>query len=376
MFKINAPDNWLGSAEKSIYKLVYNSGDEYGVIILSDNKFSFNENDYRKFVTYTYNKLAKDPDNINVTLHKVTPYSVLGMKNAPAVVFSAKGKKFFTFAPYVDHHAYSIIAVSWHDKSKILPSYLIDMLGRIAVETTKPKQIVSKFGEPIEVRNKVLPTKKPEHISTTDNSSSLAKPRREKIATSFTTRASSSNNNNTNMCFDRIAPIYKAHFLEIDKLKDQYYTKSAQEKDKIRAIANAKRAKLQAKIAQFISSNPVIGSKIPFKTFGNLPFTVQQVKVSMLNYSRMEFIVKAKINQDIKNTKGEIEQRISIYFGAIGKDNKPIKGTKNWATNHGWVKLLSGTVYDAMGHWNGVRLQNMGNFKYLKIMSKSEYKKR
>ena len=95
----------------------------------------------------------------------------------------------------------------------------------------------------------------------------------------------------------------------------------------------------------------------------------------MLNHSRMEFIITSKIKQDIKDNKGKLKQRISIYFVAIDKHNKPIKNTFNWATNDGWIKLYRGTIYDAQGHWNAERLQNMGNFKHLKIMTKEEYYK-
>ena len=375
-YRINASDGWLGLGGKSVYKLIYNSGKEYGAIVLSDRKYSFSEVDYRKFIDSTYKKLASNPDNINVTLEKVTPYNVLSMKNAPSVVFVAKGKKFFTFLPYVDGHAYSVIAVSWHEKSKILPSYLIDMLSRITVEAQKPKQIISKFNNSPETPNKSVPIQSSDNVSKPTSSNYPVAQREEKVVAPTIKTTSLPKENNSDLNFEQLSPIYNAYYQEILKLKKQYdEAKTKQEKSNIKDLVKVKRDKLKATIAKFSSSHSVIGSNIPFKVVGDLPFTVQQVKVSMINHSRMEFIITSKTNQDIKDNKGKLKQRISIHFVAIDKYDKPIKGTFNWATNHGWVKLFRGTIYDAQGHWNAERIQNMGNFKHLKIMTKEEYDK-
>lgn len=180
----------------------------------------------------------------------------------------------------------------------------------------------------------------------------------------------------TNPYFNKLSPIYKAYYQEIAILKDKYRAaKTKQDKAKIKDVVKEKRENLKYKIKQFCSDNQIIGSNIPFEVVGDLPFTVQQLKVNMVTHSRMEFIIKIKINQDIQDAKGKIEQRTNVYFAAFDKDDNLIKGTDNWATNDGWIKLLAGTIYDAQGHWNANRLQNMRDFKYLKIMPKSEYDK-
>ena len=210
-YKINASDGWLGLGGKSIYKLIYNSGKEYGAIVLSDRKYSISEADYLKFIDSTYKKLASDPDNINVTLEKVTPYNVLSMKNAPSVVFVAKGKKFYTFLPYIDGRAYSVVVVSWHEKSKILPSYLIDMLSRITVEGQKPKQIISKFNNPPKTPNKSVPTQNSDKGSKAASSNYPVAQREEKVVVPTSKTTTSPKGNNSDLYFEQTFSQFTMH---------------------------------------------------------------------------------------------------------------------------------------------------------------------
>lgn len=387
IYTIKVADGWSGSFfKKNLYKLKYNSDGKYAIIVLGNINSSYNEKQYNKFLTGVYTKLAANPKYTDVVLNKVTPYSVLGMNNAPAIVFVSKGKRFFGFVPYINHRAYYIIVGFRDNKSKTVPDYVIDMLGNIALNTIEPRQIVNKMGNAIAAKGQAAPAKRPRENFNKNRSSVPEKQNAGMVASSSSassfgsqskaSRLNTAGTGDASPYFAELAPIFKAHFKELVELKNRWRAaKTKQEKAQIRSLAKPKREKLKAVIAQFCTKYPIIGSSIPFKTVGNLPFTVQQVKVSMLSYSRMEFIIKAKLNQDIKDSKGKIKQRTEIYFAAFGKNDRFIKDTSNWATNDGWIKLNRGTIYDAHGHWNGIRLQNMGDFKYIKIMSKSDYDK-
>ena len=174
----------------------------------------------------------------------------------------------------------------------------------------------------------------------------------------------------------KLPSIYKAYLQEISDLHTSYRkAKTKEEKVKIKSERNAKRQELKDAIAKYNQSVPLKGTELPFKVLGDLPFTVQSVKITQVDYNSVDFMIQVKINQDIKDKKGKIAQRTNVYFAAVDADDKLIPDTDNWATNDGWVKLLAGTIYDTKGHWNSNRVQNMENFKSLIIMPKAEYKK-
>lgn len=387
IYTIKVADGWAGSVfKKNLYKLKYNSNGKYGIVVLGDINSSYNEEQYNKFLTGAYTRLAGNPKYTDVVLNKVTPYRVLGMKNVPAIVFVSKGKRFFCFAPYVNHRAYYIIVGFRDNKSKTVPGYVIEMLDNITLNTKEPRQIINKMGGTIQAQGQAAPANGPREKFDKTRSSVPERQNAGKVASSsssssFGFQSSSGHLNKAGTgdatpYFSELAPIFKEHFRDLSELRNRWSAaKTKQEKAQIRSLAKPKREKLKAAIAQFCTKNPIIGSNIPFKAVGDLPFTVQQVKVNMLSYSRMEFTIKAKLNQDIKDSKGKVKQRMEIYFAAFDKNGRFIKDTSNWGTNDGWISLNRGIIYDAQGHWNGIRLQNMGNFKYIKIMSKSDYDK-
>ncbi len=180
----------------------------------------------------------------------------------------------------------------------------------------------------------------------------------------------------SNPYFGKLPPIYQSYAQSMMDLKAKYSTaKTREDKKKLKKLARAKRDQFKSRIAKFNSTHQIVGSKLPYKVVGEIPYTVQYIEITKLIYSSIKFNVRVKINKDIINSKGKIEQRINIYFAAFDKNNKFIKGTTNWATNHGWINLVAGTIYDGQGHWNANRLQDMGDFKYIQIMSKDEYEK-
>jgi hypothetical protein len=183
----------------------------------------------------------------------------------------------------------------------------------------------------------------------------------------------------SNAYFGKLPAIYQKYIQEMSELHAEYKkAKKAKDKDekaKIKVKRNAKREELKEAIATFDQVTPLKGEKLPFKVSGNLPFVVQSVTITNVDYNTVNFLIQVKINQDIKDAKGELSQRINVYFIAVDAKDKVIPGTNNWACNHGWIKLTSGTIYEAQGHWNSNRVQNMGDFSFLSIMSKADYEK-
>ncbi len=180
----------------------------------------------------------------------------------------------------------------------------------------------------------------------------------------------------SNAYFGKLSSIYQSYFKEAANLYDTYKKAETQEeKTKINAERDEKKQELEDAIAKFNQTFPLKDKELPFKVSGDLPFTVQSVKITNVDYNSVDFTIQVKMNQDIKDDKGKIKERINVYFVAFDSADKVIPDTDNWATNDGWIKLLAGTIYDAQGHWNSNRVQNMGNFDFLKIMSKADYKK-
>ena len=180
----------------------------------------------------------------------------------------------------------------------------------------------------------------------------------------------------SNPYFGKLPPIYQSYVKSVMDLKAKYGTpKTKEDRKKIKKLIRDKRDQLKVTINKFNSTHPIVGSKLPYKVVGDVPYTVQYIEITKLVYSSIKFNVRVKINKDIKNAKNKIEQRINIYFAAFDKNNQFIKGTTNWATNDGWINLIAGTIYDAQGHWNANHFESMDNFKYIQIMSKDEYEK-
>ena len=168
----------------------------------------------------------------------------------------------------------------------------------------------------------------------------------------------------------------------LPKFEDMYKIyrkeKNKEKKAKLKAKRNALQKKFREAIAIFNKTTPLKGKELPFKIASkNLPFEVQNIKISGVSAKNggVMFVIKVKINKDIKGTDGKLSQRINVYFIAADSKDKIIPKTGNWATNHDWIKLKAGTIYEVKGHWNANKVQNMEDFNHIKIMSKDDYKK-
>ena len=180
----------------------------------------------------------------------------------------------------------------------------------------------------------------------------------------------------SNAYFGQLPAICQKHTQEMSDLYAKYRkAETKEEKGKIKVEKKAKKGEFKETIAAFNKVTPLVGRKLPFKVLGNLPFVVQSVKITNVDDDSVEFIIQVKINQDIKDADGELKQRINVRFTAVDTEDKVITGTSNVATNHGWIKLTSGTIYEAQGWWNSNRVQGMGDFSFLRIMSEDDYKK-
>ena len=183
-------------------------------------------------------------------------------------------------------------------------------------------------------------------------------------------------NKDDNPYLGKSPDIYRKYLKEISDLSKNYKSaKTEEDKNRIKAQRKEKSQELNDAIAKFNQSSSIVGKDLPFKVMGNLPFTVRSVKVSNVDNNSVDFIIQVKIDQDIKDDNGKIKERTNIYFIAFDSKDNVIPHTGNWATNKGWIKLEAGTVYNADGHWNAKRVQDMGDFDYIKIMSKDDYQK-
>jgi len=174
----------------------------------------------------------------------------------------------------------------------------------------------------------------------------------------------------------KLPAIYQKYIQELTALQTKYQEAGTEEeKDKIKTDGKARKEEFKAAITEFNQTTPLTGTKLPFKVMGELPFDVQSVTITSVEADAVKFIIQVKINQDIKRENGELSQRTSIYFAAYDTNGNVIPDTDNYGTNHGWIELSAGTIYDAQGHWNAERVQNMGDFDVIKIMSEADYKK-
>jgi len=184
----------------------------------------------------------------------------------------------------------------------------------------------------------------------------------------------------SNADLGNLSIVYHKHFPKLEVLQKLYIkarrAKDDEAKDKVKLERSAVTESLKVDVEQFNQTTPLKDKELPFKVVSeNLPFDVQSIKIEEVTYKSVLFSIQVKINQDIKKPDGELSQRISIHFVAVDSEDKIIPNTWNWATNHGWIKLKKDTIYDAEGHWNSVRVQNMQDFSTVKIMSKEDYKK-
>lgn len=132
----------------------------------------------------------------------------------------------------------------------------------------------------------------------------------------------------------------------------------------------------KAEIESYNGTTPLAGKKLPVKTSGELPFSVQNAEFLSVSTDTLKFSVTVRFNQDMIDDAGQILERESVYFCAVDKKGGLIKNTWNYATNSDWIKLTRGTVYEVQGHWKANRVMHMADFDHLLIVPKSEYKKK
>lgn len=175
-----------------------------------------------------------------------------------------------------------------------------------------------------------------------------------------------------NSVLGNLPDICKKYITQIKDLRTQYRNaKDPAQKEAFKKQGDDKFAEFK----QAAENEGLVGKNIPFEVSGNLPFKVSGVKITQAGAKSVKFEIQTKITKDITDDKGQIKQRISIYFAAFDTDKKAIPDTTNFATNHGWIELKAGTDYTAQGHWNAKRVQTMQDFAFIGIMPKEEYDK-
>ncbi len=168
--------------------------------------------------------------------------------------------------------------------------------------------------------------------------------------------------------------IYQKYNQEKSDLHQKYRkAETKPEKAKYKAQAKAKYAEFKQAFEAFLTAIPLVGKTVSFKASDELPFVVQQVKITSANPDEIKFIIQTKVKNDIKDSKGEISQRMKVHFFAFNSKNKVIPKTGNYATSFDWIKLTADTIYEAKAHWNSNRIQEMGDFSFINIISKAEY---
>jgi hypothetical protein len=180
-----------------------------------------------------------------------------------------------------------------------------------------------------------------------------------------------------NKILGNLPAIYAKYEGQLEVLFQEY--KKAQNKDEKRAIKEKRNdvfKAYEAEIEKFNAKNPLAGKQLPVKTAGKLPFTVQKAEIASVSRDTLKFKATLKFSQDMKDDKGKILERETVYFCAADKKGNPIKNTWNFGTNSDWIKLTKGTVYEIRGHWKGNRVMTMDSFDHLLIVPKDDYKKK
>lgn len=174
--------------------------------------------------------------------------------------------------------------------------------------------------------------------------------------------------------FGQLPAVCQKYLSELSELRSRYKAANNEdEKIAIKAEAKSKAREFKDAVEKLNSIAPLAGKDIPFKVVSDLPFTVNGVKITSASEKGVKFSIQTRIEQDVKDSDGKLSQRMNVYFIAYDSKGQKIPKTGNWATNHGWIELSAGTIYDAQGHWNADRVQAMGDFGLLKIMSRDEY---
>jgi hypothetical protein len=171
--------------------------------------------------------------------------------------------------------------------------------------------------------------------------------------------------------------IYAKYEGQIEALFREY--KKAETKEGKKAIKERRNdvfKAYEAEIEKFNKKTPLAGKKLPVKTDGELPFSVQNAQIVSVSTDTLRFSATVKFNRDMKDEKGQILQRETVYFCAVDKKGDRIKDTWNYATNSGWIDLTRGTEYEVRGHWKPKRVMNMVDFDHLLIVPKADYKKK
>lgn len=176
--------------------------------------------------------------------------------------------------------------------------------------------------------------------------------------------------------FGDLPRISEKYVKELSDLHTQYRAaKTDEDKNKIKVEKKKTRQLFKSAVEDFNKTTPLIGKLLPYEVVGDLPFKVQNVKITSIDEKSVKFTIQVKIVQDIKDAGGALSQRVKVFFMAFNNQNQKIGKTANYATNHDWVKLSAGTVYDAQGHWKSDRVQKLGEFGAIHILSEAEYKK-
>ena len=149
--------------------------------------------------------------------------------------------------------------------------------------------------------------------------------------------------------------------------------KTQEEKDAITVEKKVLQGESKKAIEVFNKNTPLEDTKLPFQVSGDLSFVVQSVKISNVSGGALNITITVRTSQDITNDKGEFSQRTYVYFVAVDSKGKIIPDTGSWTTNDGWIMLTAETIYETNGHWNFDRVQNMGDFAFLRIIPEVEY---
>lgn len=190
-----------------------------------------------------------------------------------------------------------------------------------------------------------------------------------------------------NGCGGGISTVHNEYLGEFPSL-EKHYCNKIEEKDKaIKECSDVKKnfellkelelleEERNNKVDEYLKANP-LDKPLPFEPMADMPYTVKEVTIKNAGAGGLNLNFTFKVNEDIKNEYGGVEQSLFIYFKAVDTQGKDIKGTTTVATNFNRKPLKAGVEHSVLGMWQSKATKNLEDFAKIVQITREEYKNR